>query len=280
MNCRYTRENFSAYIEQELSAAERRDVAAHLAQCAQCTSELFAMQKAMSLVRWVPRSEGRPGFEERLMRRIAAEERQPARREWWRETLSTLGARWDDLGAAMMAPAPVGALVVALLLGGGGGAFLMRSMNERMPGTPVIAAERPGATLPAAPVSIATMPAATEAGAPSGPPAALVATGEPGAESPAPAREVAAAETRETKPAPAARSTRNRPPRTQLVGTGAVASGADIADWRSGGQPIEGIPEGPPAVSEVEYILHLIDANGQLIELPASAIVSGGTVTF
>jgi hypothetical protein len=54
----------------------------------------------------------------------------------------------------------------------------------------------------------------------------------------------------------------------------------EVASWASQPQPIEGIPEGPPAVSEVEYILNLIDANGRPVELPASAIVSGGTVTF
>jgi len=297
MNCRYARENFSGYIEQELSEAERRDIAAHLARCAKCTSELFAMQKAMSLVRWVPRHEGSPGFEERLMRRIAAEERQPARPEWWRGALSTLAARWDDLVAAMMVPAPVGALLVALLLGGGGGAYLVKSMNEPQSSAPASTAQAPGegsqssvsalvAAGTAAPERDVAMKPAAEVATP---PARATETPARVAESPSrltesssrtgePATEVASAE---SKPAPAARSTRNRPPRTQLVGTGAAAGRpADVADWRAGGQPIEGIPEGPPAVSEVEYILHLIDANGQLIELPASAIVSGGTVTF
>lgn len=289
MNCRYARANFSGYIEQELSEAERREVAAHLARCAKCTSELFAMQKAMSLVRWVPRYEGSPGFEERLMRRIAVEARQPARRAWWREARAALGAHWDDLVAAMMVPAPVGALVVALVLGGGGGAFLVRSMNERSTGAPVVTAQGPAAT-PVVPVATpaatpVAAPAGTAAGAPTAPEAGptLVASREPATESPAPGRELAAAETKDAAPAPApaARAARSRPLRPQLVATAGGASGAaDVADWRAGGQPIEAIPEGPPAVSEVEYILHLIDANGQLIELPASAIVSGGTVTF
>jgi hypothetical protein len=63
-------------------------------------------------------------------------------------------------------------------------------------------------------------------------------------------------------------------------GTGTTPRQVEVASWASQPQPIEGIPEGPPAVSEVEYILNLIDANGRPVELPASAIVSGGTVTF
>lgn len=260
MNCRYARANFSGYIEQELSEAERREVAAHLARCSKCTSELFAMQKAMSLVRWVPRYEGKPAFEERLMRRIATLERSPVGRERWRGVIATLAARWDDLVAAMMVPAPVGALLVALLLGGGGGAFLVKSMNAKPEGT-----------------TAAVTAARTDAnGAADATP--LVRTAEPPARTAEPPAQLASAD---TKPPAATRVARNRPPRTQLVGTGTgTARQVEVASWASQGQPIDAIPEGPPAVSEVEYILHRIDANGQPVELPASAIVSGGTVTF
>jgi hypothetical protein len=282
MNCRYARANFSGYIEQELSEAERREVSAHLSRCSSCTSELFAMQKAMSLVRWVPRCAGRPGFEERLMRRIAVLEQKPARTEPWRGVLSTLAARWDDLVSAMMVPAPVGALLVALLLGGGGGAFLLKSMNAKPEGiTPAVTAARTDEN-PAspAPAQLAAATGETETATTSAPtaegPTALVAT--PPARAAAPPAQLASAD---TKPPASARVARNRPPRTQLVGTGAgTARQVEVASWASQAQPIDAIPEGPPAVSEVEYILHLIDANGQPVELPASAIVSGGTVTF
>jgi hypothetical protein len=58
---------------------------------------------------------------------------------------------------------------------------------------------------------------------------------------------------------------------------GRMRPGMEVAPWAKNQQPIEG----PPSVSQVEYILDLVDVNQErVLQLPASAVVSGGTVTF
>ncbi len=285
MNCRQVRTSFSAYIEQELSEMERRDVSAHLARCTRCTSELFAMQKAMSLVRWVPRYEGSPGFEKRLIERLAAEETAPAPPERWRHVTATLAAKWDDLVAAMLVPAPVGALVLALVIGGGGGAWLM---STRQPGSGASAPPGPVATAPAVesaqPVTkqdgraepgTGLEPLVLTSTKPASPAEDKAATPRKG---PAEGVEVASA----SGGGPETDARRIRPLRTtRTIPASAPSRRVDVASWASNEQPIEALPEGPPAVSQVEYILHLIDATGPGVEpLPPSAVVSGGTVTF
>src|SRR5262245_11227445 len=96
MNCAKARSNFSAYVEQELSESDRRAVSTHLARCEDCSRDLFAMQKAVNLLRWVPKVDARPGFEDRLSERLHAKADEPAVSWPWLE-------RWRELSASLAA---------------------------------------------------------------------------------------------------------------------------------------------------------------------------------
>ncbi len=290
MNCRHAQANFSGYLEQELSEEERRRVAAHLARCPRCSTAMFAMQKAMNLVRWVPRVEGSPEFEERLMQRIAAEAKQDHPRGRWRDVIASFAEWWDELAAAVMMPAPAGALVVALLVGGGGGVLLMRSADQNQPaGGPTIA-QMPEAGPELTPTAPVVIPIEEE-------PAQLAQTAEAATPPSAPPSEtkrsprataaraegdiqVVSADVPNSPASPASGDAEpGRTDRNRTAAVDATPVGRDVAPWYVNGQPIEAAPEGPPAVVREEYILHLI--NGRPVEqLPASAVVSGETMTF
>lgn len=64
------------YLEQTLPAAERQELDAHAAECAECRG-LLAVQASLD----VPVPEVSANFDAKLYARIAADE---ARRPWWR----------------------------------------------------------------------------------------------------------------------------------------------------------------------------------------------------
>jgi hypothetical protein len=212
---------------------------------------------------------------------------------------------------------PASALFLALLFGTGGGALLMHQvmhgeLAERVAATPEImsapnvviaAAPAPAEPAPiASPVDLGPARVATHdvAALPSGPaspanpPAAdavrVAASG--GSRNASPAPQAAAVDQATNRPASPARRV-SRPATEAPILTASNPSGAngkrvggaprtagsrvDVAPWATNQQPIEG----PPAVSQVEYILDLVDVNQErVLQLPASAVVSGSTVTF
>jgi Putative zinc-finger len=307
MNCANARANFSAYVEHELSEQERRQTAAHLGRCPRCSRDLFAMQKAMSLIRWVPRADARPGFEDRLFARLhSAPESAPAG-AWW-SRFPDLGAGFRQLWRESWVPAPAMAVAVAALIGTGSGAFIthtvlsksqLAAVAERSPGrdggelakvsgvavnpaggidgasaapasaptlAPAVGAELASAAAES-PTSPADRAAAMPAVQPEQTPREVPATGRVGSPAKRP---------QSSSPMTVASATPSRRPRNDR--SLRAADRVEVAPWAAnGGQPIEG----PPSVSQVEYILNLVDVNQErVLQLPATAVVSGSTVTF
>ncbi|MGD8394373.1 MAG: anti-sigma factor [Candidatus Eiseniibacteriota bacterium] len=115
MSCRATRSNFSAYIESELSEADRRRVREHLEICADCARELEALKKTMTLLRWIPPVEASDGFATEVMVRVRAERMARPRVSvwerlvgWWERVRPAMP--WDGLELPVPALASAGAL--------------------------------------------------------------------------------------------------------------------------------------------------------------------------
>jgi hypothetical protein len=282
MNCRIAKANFSSYIEQELSEVERRGVAAHLGRCPRCSSDLFAMQKAMSLLRWVPRVEGSPDFTRRLFERIHAEEKQPSPPSWFAPVLENWRRTWSDFAALLAAPAPVGAILAALVIGGGGGAFLVRAVPPAGTSQPpvVTAPSAPQPALEVANAGVLPREVETAQVAPQPPLAQAPAMATPQAVSGA-AKSQSAARASGTSGGPAERRAgTGRSPRPAAPAA-EEERGMEVAEWARGGQRLEGFREGPPSISRVEYILDRVDVNGRPVEaIPAGLQVQEGSVTF
>ena len=191
---------------------------------------------------------------------------------------------------------PASALLMAVLLGTGGGALVMHQVMrsggqapaELAASTPEIMSA-PGIGANALPPA----PPATSAGAPVPAPAPTLVASKAGAVLPPNGAEPAtdpsqlAAANRARSETPAAgsrpngngrRSTRRAVEAPVIAASGSgMRPGMEVAPWAKNQQPIEG----PPSVSQVEYILDLVDVNQErVLQLPASAVVSGGTVTF
>lgn len=300
MNCAKARAQFSAYVEQELSESDRRAVSTHLGRCDECSRDLFAMQKAVNLLRWVPKVDARPGFDDRLSERLHAPAAKPSPWTWlepWRELGGRLEAGARTFFGETLVATPASALLLAVLAGTGGGALVMHQVMrggqtpaDLAASTPEIMSA-PGITTSA----FGPAPSATAAGpAPSATPAATQVASNDAAVVPQAGAEPAtdnsqlAAAQRSHPETPAAgprpngsgqRATR-RPIEAPVIAAsepGRMRPGVEVAPWAKNQQPIEG----PPSVSQVEYILDLVDVNQErVLQLPASAVVSGGTVTF
>jgi anti-sigma factor RsiW len=296
MNCAKARANLSAYVEQELSEKDRRQVSSHLGRCDRCSRDLFAMQKAINLLRWVPRPEARPDFDDRLYERLRAEERSHpapwARLQAW---VDALGERFDLSGwrllvSERLVASPASALLIAVLLGTGGGALLMRTTagsrgDEGLAAsTPEIMSARSAAQSVAMGASAATTAPTIPAASPAPESAPLTVAEAPSANVPVPA--VPSTEPKATASSPRHKTTIQAPLLTAstapqgslpVKARRAPQSRYEIAPWASNEQPIEG----PPSVSQVEYVLDRVNVNQErVLELPASAVVSGSTVTF
>jgi hypothetical protein len=196
-------------------------------------------------------------------------------------------------------PVPAAALLVAAVLGGGVGAFVAGGRDKgdaREVAVVQPARETPpvvpsGSVVPSGPV-VASVPVKSstpgvgstpvEAPAPEG--SAQTSTrlaSVPAAAAQSPSRVAADRST----PSPSSRgSSSPSSPAGAEPGSGRLSHDGDaleVAEWSSGGQRIEAVPEGPPSISRVEYVIDWVDARGGRVEqLPASAIVGNGKVTF
>ena len=96
----------SAFVDGELDAREHDAVAAHLAGCAGCTTELEEVSAARAAMRSLPLLEAPPGLIPETQQVITVTRSRP---RWWRRP-------------AYAAAAAVGAVVLAAgVVGGGGG---------------------------------------------------------------------------------------------------------------------------------------------------------------
>ena len=134
----HERERLSAYLDQELPVGERAEVAAHLATCSQCRSELGEMEALDKRARELP-LDAPPGYFDTLPGRVRdrIEGLSPARRPAPARTRRRL-PRWTWAAAA--------ALILGVVT-----PLTLRQMAPSSPAPPAIEAPRsePGAALPA-----------------------------------------------------------------------------------------------------------------------------------
>lgn len=105
MNHTRARSLLGAYLERDLAAAERNEVATHLLICAECTRELGELGETVSLLRGLPSPEPPPYLATRVMARIAAGEAEPNGLRRWLAPL---------LGPALAAPLAAGAAALVV----------------------------------------------------------------------------------------------------------------------------------------------------------------------
>src|SRR6266536_3470 len=77
MNCGRVRRRFSDRRDAALSAAEARDVAAHLESCAACAASWRAFSADLDLLTEAPRLQGTGEIAARVFDRLDMERRQP-----------------------------------------------------------------------------------------------------------------------------------------------------------------------------------------------------------
>ncbi len=97
MDCERIEKRLIAYMDGRASAAERREVEAHLADCGPCRTRAQEFRLLWGVLDEMPQVETSPAFDARLRARIAAE---PSRASLW---------EW-------LVPSPRLALAVSLLL--------------------------------------------------------------------------------------------------------------------------------------------------------------------
>jgi hypothetical protein len=146
MKCDACCDNFTAYLEGDLTEAERADCAAHLADCPDCAAELREFEAAVSLLRALPAVELPAGLADRISAAVHAEKApavvQRRTRTWW------------EMASGLAAAA---ALLVGVLFWSHGGL-----RPQPMPGlTPPPTVERQATPGAIAPESVPVPPAAT-----------------------------------------------------------------------------------------------------------------------
>ncbi|MCL6565549.1 MAG: zf-HC2 domain-containing protein [Acidobacteriia bacterium] len=72
MGCKYTADSILAYLDGRASAAERRELEAHLHHCADCRARVEEFRRLWSVLDELPAIEPSPAFDARLRERIAA----------------------------------------------------------------------------------------------------------------------------------------------------------------------------------------------------------------
>ena len=115
MNCRSAESLFSAFLDDELNQAERRNFESHLLGCRRCSQSLRELKGAMALVldaSAASAAETSPHFEDDLMDRIrSGEAMRPTVIEWLHGLLTPQALR-----PVFMAGASACAVVVAAML--------------------------------------------------------------------------------------------------------------------------------------------------------------------
>jgi len=97
MDCREMREQFSAYLDGELSEQEHALVSAHLERCSACRQELDALRQTVELMRKVPRAKAPPFLAERTVAKVEKE----AAHEYMRPLPLRRYILWPSLAAAV-----------------------------------------------------------------------------------------------------------------------------------------------------------------------------------
>jgi len=87
VNCRKVNSLLSAYMDGELPGVEQLQIRRHLDQCPACSEEYQSLVVTKRLIAGLRMQEPRPGFDQQILNRIAAEAHTPAPRfdlkGWW-----------------------------------------------------------------------------------------------------------------------------------------------------------------------------------------------------
>jgi len=70
MDCRGIRAKLSAYLEDDLSSAEKSQVEGHLKACSKCSLALEDMRKTIALTRGIEAAEPPPWLTQKVMARV------------------------------------------------------------------------------------------------------------------------------------------------------------------------------------------------------------------
>jgi anti-sigma factor RsiW len=117
MNCRSAEPLLSAFLEDDLSQNERRDLEAHLLSCRRCSVSVRELRSTLELLYQAPTVETSPNFEADLMARIrSGEGLRPSVIEWLRGYLDPARLR-----PVFLAGAGACAVWIAVILAGPNG---------------------------------------------------------------------------------------------------------------------------------------------------------------
>jgi hypothetical protein len=112
MNCRSAESLYSAFIEDELSQKERRDLEAHLLACRRCSVAVRDLRATIALTRSLPAAAVSEHFEEDVLARIrSGEALRPSLLEWLAGLLAPVRLR-----PVLAASAAICAVGVAAIL--------------------------------------------------------------------------------------------------------------------------------------------------------------------
>lgn len=80
MSCKRMEERILPYVDGRVKESERREMEAHLAECAACRLRVNEFRAVTGLLDELPRIEPSAAFDMRVHARVAAE---PAKQSWW-----------------------------------------------------------------------------------------------------------------------------------------------------------------------------------------------------
>jgi anti-sigma factor RsiW len=80
MSCKRMEERILPYVDGRVKESERREMEAHLAECAACRLRVSEFRGVTGLLDELPQIEPSAAFDARVHARVAAE---PAKQSWW-----------------------------------------------------------------------------------------------------------------------------------------------------------------------------------------------------
>jgi anti-sigma factor RsiW len=80
MSCKRMEERILPYVDGRVKESDRREMEAHLAECAACRLRVNEFRTVTGLLDELPRIEPSTAFDARVYARVAAE---PAKQSWW-----------------------------------------------------------------------------------------------------------------------------------------------------------------------------------------------------
>lgn len=170
MNCRSAEPLLSAFLEDDLSQNERRNLESHLLSCRRCSQAARELRATLVLLQTIPEVETSPHFEADLLARIrSGEGLRPSVIEWLRTYLEP--ARLRPL---FLAGAGACAIWISVLLVGPNGVLHATNpelAQSKAPGEPTTAPAPVVASAPSAKPGSATVAARSDGksqGSPSG----------------------------------------------------------------------------------------------------------------